>query len=240
MTGMFESNQQTEKLYHDLLKMLPDHQSATARRSVLEDQNWERVHLQQFKPIRCAHNLWIVPSWLQPPDPEAIVIQLDPGLAFGTGSHPTTALCLAWMADKNFSNQSVIDYGCGSGILSIAACKLGANRVFGVDIDPQAIDASLENSRRNGISQDLLRVSLVSDLNVDKVDLLIANILSGPLVELAQKFADMIKPGGKILLSGILKTQVNDIKCAYQSCFNLDPKRTREDWVMISGTRQHE
>ena len=240
MTGMFQQNRQGEDLYEELLEILPDHQSATARRSVLEDQNWERVHLQQFRPIRCAHNLWIVPSWLQPPDPEAIIIRLDPGLAFGTGSHPTTALCLAWMAHNNFNNQSVIDYGCGSGILSIAACKLGANRVFGVDIDPQAIDASLENARRNGINQDLLRVSLVSDLNVDKVDLLIANILSGTLVELAPKFANMIKPGAKILLSGILKTQVNDIKCAYQSCFNLDPISTREDWVMISGTRQHE
>jgi len=240
MTGMFQQDRQGEELYEKLLELLPDHQSATVHKSVLEDQNWERVHLQQFKPIRCAHKLWIVPSWLQPPDPEAIIIRLDPGLAFGTGSHPTTALCLAWMADKNFNNQSVIDYGCGSGILSIAACKLGAYRVFGVDIDQQAVDVSLENSRKNGINQGLLRVSLVSDLKVDKVDLLIANILSGPLVELAPKFADMIKPGGKILLSGILKTQVNDIKCAYQSCFNLDLKRTREDWVMISGTRQHE
>ena len=240
MTGMFESNQQMEILYHNLLKLLPDHQSATARKSVLEDQDWERVHLQQFNPIRCAHNLWIVPSWLQPPDPEAINIRLDPGMAFGTGSHPTTALCLAWMAHENFNNQSVIDYGCGSGILSIAACKLGAKRVFGVDIDPQAVDASLENARRNGINPDRLQVSLVSDLNVDKVDLLIANILSGPLVELASKFADMIKPGGKILLSGILKAQVNDIKYAYQSCFNLEPESIREDWAMISGTRQDE
>ena len=200
MTGMFQQDRQGEELYEKLLELLPDHQSATVHKSVLEDQNWERVHLQQFKPIRCAHKLWIVPSWLQPPDPEAIIIRLDPGLAFGTGSHPTTALCLAWMADKNFNNQSVIDYGCGSGILSIAACKLGAYRVFGVDIDQQAVDVSLENSRKNGINQGLLRVSLVSDLKVDKVDLLIANILSGPLVELAPKFADMIKPGGKILL----------------------------------------
>jgi len=240
MTGMFQQNRHDEALYEKLLELLPDHQSATAHRSVLEEQNWERVHLQHFKPIRCAQNLWIVPSWLQPPDPEAIIIRLDPGMAFGTGSHPTTALCLAWMAHNNFNNQSVIDYGCGSGILSIAACKLGASRVFGVDIDPQAVDASLENSRRNDINQDRLRVSLVCDLKVDKVDLLIANILSGPLVELAPKFASMIKPGGKILLSGILKTQVNDIKCAYQSCFNLEPESTREDWVMISGTRQHE
>ncbi|MFB3059101.1 MAG: 50S ribosomal protein L11 methyltransferase, partial [Gammaproteobacteria bacterium] len=133
MTGLFEQGQQIEDLYNNLLELLPDHQAASVDRSTLEDQDWERVHLQHFKPIRCADNLWIVPSWLQPPDPAAINIQLDPGLAFGTGSHPTTALCLAWMAHNNFNNQSVIDYGCGSGILSIAACKLGAKQVFGVD-----------------------------------------------------------------------------------------------------------
>ena len=134
------------------------------------------------------------------------------------------------MADKNFNNQSVIDYGCGSGILSIAACKLGAKQVFGVDIDPQAVDASIDNARRNGIEPSLLQVSLASNFDSDRVDLLIANILSGPLVKLAPKFAGMIKPDGKILLSGILKTQLNDIKCAYQSYFDLDPESVREDW----------
>ncbi len=237
MTGLFEQDQQIEDLYNNLLELLPDHQAVNVGRSALEDQDWERIHLQHFKPIRCANNLWIVPSWLQPPDPAAINIQLDPGLAFGTGSHPTTALCLAWMAHKNFNNQSVIDYGCGSGILSIAACKLGAKQVFGVDIDPQAVDASIDNARRNGIEPNLLQVSLASNFDSDRVDLLIANILSGPLIELAPKLAGMIKPGGKILLSGILKTQLNDIKCAYQSYFNLDPENVREDWASISGTR---
>jgi len=237
MTGLFEHSQQIEVLYNKLLELLPDHQAASVDRSTLEDQDWERVHLQHFKPIRCADNLWIVPSWLQPPDPAAINIQLDPGLAFGTGSHPTTALCLAWMAHNNFNNQSVIDYGCGSGILSIAACKLGAKQVFGVDIDPQAVDASLDNARRNGIDPDLLQVSLASNFDSGRVDLLIANILAGPLVELAPKFASMIKFGGKILLSGILKTQLNDIKCVYQSYFDLDPESVLEDWARITGTR---
>ena len=239
ITGMFDQSQQLESLYDQLLKLLPDHQVATARKSILEDQNWERVHLQHFKPIRFADNLWVVPSWLEPPDPTVINIQLDPGLAFGTGSHPTTALCLTWMADKNLNNQSVIDYGCGSGILSIAACKLGAKQVFGVDIDPQAVDASIENARRNDIDLDILHISLPSKLDREKVDLLIANILSGPLIELTSKFADMIKPGGKILLSGILKTQVNDIKYAYQSYFELDPENIREDWVRVTGTRKN-
>jgi ribosomal protein L11 methyltransferase len=141
------------------------------------------------------------------------------------------------MAHNNFNNQSVIDYGCGSGILSIAACKLGAKQVFGVDIDPQAVDASIDNARRNGIDRDSLQVSLASNFDSGRVDLLIANILAGPLVELAPKFAGMIKPGGKILLSGILKTQLNDIKCVYQSYFDLDPESVLEDWARITGTR---
>ena len=236
---MFEQSQSIENLYDRLVTLLPDHQVATARKSILEDQNWERVHLQYFKPIRFADNLWVVPSWLEPPDPSVINIQLDPGLAFGTGSHPTTALCLSWMADKNLFNQSVIDYGCGSGILSIAACMLGAKQVFGIDIDPQAVDASIENARRNEINPDIFRFSLPSNLNVEKVDLLVANILSGPLVQLAPKFASLVKTGGKILLSGILKSQLNDIKCAYNSCFDLDPESIREDWVRVTGTRNN-
>lgn len=240
VTAMFDQSYQIEGLYDALLQRLPEHQVATARKSILEEQDWERVHLQHFKPIQCAQNLWIVPSWLEPPDPTAVNIQLDPGLAFGTGSHPTTALCLAWMADKIFNNLTVIDYGCGSGILSIAACKLGAEQVYAVDIDPQAVDASMENRRRNGIDPELLKVTLASKLDIAKVDLLIANILSGPLVELSSKFADMIKPGGRILLSGILKTQLNDIKCTYQAKFDLEPENIQEDWVRVSGTRNNE
>jgi ribosomal protein L11 methyltransferase len=143
------------------------------------------------------------------------------------------------MADKKLNNQSVIDYGCGSGILSIAACKLGAKQVFAIDIDPQAVDASLENARRNDIDLDIMRISLPSKLDIENVDLLIANILSGPLIKLTPKFANMIKPGGKILLSGILKTQLDDIKCAYQSYFDLDLESIREDWVRVTGTRKN-
>ena len=240
VTGMFEPTRQLEDLYDQLIKLLPDHQLATARKSILEDQDWERVHLQHFKPVQCAHKLWVVPGWLQPPDPSATNIQLDPGLAFGTGSHPTTRLCLEWMGDNDFKEQSVIDYGCGSGILAIAACKLGASSVFAVDIDPQALSASTENALRNDIEPEMLHISLATQLAIDEADLLIANILSGPLIELAPKFASLVKPKGRILLSGILKHQVNDIKCAYQPFFNLDSEKQREDWVRITGTRKPE
>ncbi len=144
------------------------------------------------------------------------------------------------MGNNDFKEQSVIDYGCGSGILAIAACKLGASSVFAVDIDPQALSASTENALRNDIEPEMLHISLATLLAIDEADLLIANILSGPLIELAPKFASLVKPKGRILLSGILKHQVNDIKCAYQPFFNLDSEKQREDWVRITGTRKPE
>ena len=240
VTGMFEKDQPLENLYDELLKLLPDHLVATARKSILEDEDWERVHLQHFSPIRYTDNLWVVPSWLIPPDPSAINVTLDPGLAFGTGTHPTTALCLEWMGNKSFQNQSIIDYGCGSGILAIAACKLGAKVVFAVDIDPQAIDASTENALRNKIEPDKLYISLPDQLDFSEADLLISNILSGPLMELATRFAGMVKPDGKILLSGILEDQANDVTLAYQPYFDMDPVNLREGWVSITGTRKND
>jgi ribosomal protein L11 methyltransferase len=240
VTGMFETTRQLEDLYDELIKLLPDHQVATASQSILEDQDWERIHLQHFKPIQCAHKLWVVPGWLSPPDPSAINIQLDPGLAFGTGSHPTTRLCLEWMAHQDIKHQSVIDYGCGSGILAIAACKLGASSVFAVDIDPQALSASRENALRNDIEAEMLHISLATQLEIVQADLLIANILSGPLIGLAPRFADLVKPEGRILLSGILKHQVNDVKSAYQPFFNLNSEKESEDWVRITGSRKPE
>lgn len=240
VTGMFERDLKLEDLYDKLLKLLPDHLVATARKSILEDEDWERVHLQHFSPIRYTDNLWVVPSWLMPPDPSAVNIMLDPGLAFGTGSHPTTRLCLAWMGEKNFQNQSIIDYGCGSGILAIAACKLGAKRVFAVDIDPQALDASTENALRNDIEPGKLLISLPQQLEFNQADLLVANILSGPLIELAPRFANLVKPGGKTLLSGILEDQVNDVKLAYQPYFDMEAEILREGWVSIAGIRNHD
>jgi len=237
---MFEPTRQLEDLYDELIKLLPDHQVATASQSILEDQDWERVHLKHFKPIQCAHNLWVVPGWLSPPDPSATNIQLDPGLAFGTGNHPTTRLCLEWMAHQDFNHQSVIDYGCGSGILAIAACKLGAASVFAVDIDPQALSASTENALRNDIEMEMLHISLATQMEKVEVDLLIANILSGPLIELAPRFADLVKSEGRIMLSGILKHQLNDVKSAYQPFFNLDAVKESEDWVRITGSRNPE
>ena len=238
VTGMFDSVHTPEQLYHDLSKRLPSHLIGSIRQDELEDQDWVQVYRDHFQPIQCGKKLWIVPSWLEAPDPQAINIELDPGLAFGTGGHPTTALCLGWIAENNIQGKTVIDYGCGSGILAIAACKFGAEKVLGVDIDPQAIDASRQNAERNTISEAHFTLSLPRQMDRSPVDLLIANILSGPLVQLAPDLAELVKPGGKILLSGILRDQANEIKSAYQAFFELEPVCARDDWIRVTGTRR--
>ena len=238
VTGMFDAKQTIEQLYHDLSKRLPNHLVSSIRQSQLEDQDWIQAYRDHYYPIQCGENLWIVPSWHEAPDPEAVNIELDPGLAFGTGGHPTTALCLAWIADNDIRDKTVIDYGCGSGILAIAACKFGAEKVLGVDIDPQAIDASRQNAKRNTIDEAHFALSLPKQMDRSPADLLIANILSGPLVQLASGLSELVKPGGKILLSGILCEQANEIQLAYQPFFELDPVRTKEDWIRVTGTRK--
>ncbi len=240
VTGMFDATQAPENLYQQLTSNLPGHLIAGVRQSVLEDQDWVQAYREHYFPIQCGEKLWIVPSWHRAPDPDAVNIELDPGLAFGTGGHPTTALCLAWLAENDIQDQTVIDYGCGSGILAIAACKLGAQSAHGVDIDPQALDASRDNASRNQITADRLPLYMPEQIPTDKVDLLIANILSGPLVELSTTLATLVKPGGKILLSGILGQQENTIQSAYQSYFDLDPVCAKEDWIRVTGTRRND
>ncbi len=239
VTGMFDSRQNPEQLQQSISERLPTHLLSSLRQSQLEDQDWVQAYRDHYFPIQCAENLWIVPSWHQAPNPAATNIILDPGLAFGTGGHPTTALCLAWLADNNMTGQTVIDYGCGSGILAIAACKLGARQVTGIDIDPQALDASRQNAERNKIPVEQFALYLPTQLESHGVDLLIANILSGTLIHLSNILAELVKPGGKILLSGILCKQVDELQSAYQTFFKLDPVSTKEDWVRVTGTRKH-
>ena len=240
ITGMFETSLAPEALYQQLSSRLPGHLVSSVRQSVLEDQDWIQAYREHYFPIQCSDNLWVVPSWHEPPDPNAVNIELDPGLAFGTGGHPTTFLCLAWLAEQDLSTHSVVDFGCGSGILAIAAHKLGAASITGVDIDPQALVASGDNARRNQIDADQFPLYLPSQMPEEKSDLLIANILSGPLVELSAQLARLVKPGGKILLSGILRQQENTIQSAYQLYFDLDPVCAKEDWIRVTGTRRND
>lgn len=203
----------------------------------LEDQDWQRLCLDSFKPMSFGKKLWICPSWHKAPDPNAINVTLDPGLAFGTGTHATTSLCLSWL-DQHISHEKiVIDYGCGSGILGIAALKLGAQKVFAVDNDPQALEATRSNAERNDILANQLQTFLPSDLSAPAADVLIANILAQPLIELAPTFASLLKPHGKIVLSGILTDQIAEIFSAYQPFFALEKPISKAEWVRIVGNK---
>ncbi|MEM7563894.1 MAG: 50S ribosomal protein L11 methyltransferase [Pseudomonadota bacterium] len=237
VTATFASEIDAESIFQQLSLALPAHLVPGLRQHQLQDQDWDQVYKEHLKPIQCAETLWIVPSWLEPPDHSATNIRLDPGVAFGTGGHATTALCLGWLAENPPHGLEVIDYGCGSGILAIAACKLGATQVIATDIDPQALTASRSNQKMNHIPNDQMATLMPNEMPERKTDLLIANILAGPLIDLSSRFATMVKPGGQILLSGILKTQLKEIQSAYMPFFELDSARPREDWISISGER---
>lgn len=204
----------------------------------LEDKNWEREWMDNFHPMQFGQRLWICPSWRPVPDPSAINVMLDPGLAFGTGTHPTTALCLKWLDSLDLKNKLVIDYGCGSGILAIAALKLGAKRVIGIDIDPQAIQASRDNAERNNVNHDI-ELYLTKDIPDNlQADVLVANILAGPLKELEPNINSLIKPAGLLGLSGILTSQSQSVCTAYQPHFDLDPVAEQEEWCRITGKKK--
>ncbi|WP_313117824.1 50S ribosomal protein L11 methyltransferase [Ectopseudomonas guguanensis] len=204
----------------------------------IEDQDWERSWMDGFQPMRFGQRLWIVPSWHAAPEPDAVNLLLDPGLAFGTGTHPTTALCLEWLDGQKLDNCSVLDFGCGSGILAIAALLLGAPQAVGTDIDPQALEASRDNASRNGIDPARFPVYLPADLPQQPADVVVANILAGPLVSLAPQITALVKAGGRLALSGILAEQAEEVRTAYAGAFDLDPTAEKDGWVRISGVKR--
>ncbi|MEO8402151.1 MAG: 50S ribosomal protein L11 methyltransferase [Gammaproteobacteria bacterium] len=206
----------------------------------IADEDWERVCLQHFKSIQFGSRLWVCPSWQTPPDPDAVNVILDPGLAFGTGTHPTTALCLEWLDQHITAQNLVIDYGCGSGILGLAALKLGAKRVLAIDNDRQALDATQQNAERNQFTNPEMTTYLPEELGdlAEPADVLIANILAQPLIELAKRFSTLTKTNSKILLSGILIQQVDQIKEAYLPWFELKESKSMHEWVRLSGYRR--
>ncbi len=201
----------------------------------IQEQDWVRATQSQFDPIKITDKLWIVPTWHNAPNEEAINIVLDPGLAFGTGSHPTTHLCLAWLTNTVTPQCTVLDYGCGSGILAIAAKKLGAGNVVGTDIDEQAIQASLYNAEQNQVSANFYHAS---QYQTQVFDIVVANILSSALSVLAPALAASCKTGGKIALSGILKEQANDIAAIYAQWFEMNPPQVMDAWVLLTGTKK--
>ncbi len=201
----------------------------------IEDKDWEREWMDNFHPMKFGQRLWICPSWREIPDENAVNVMLDPGLAFGTGTHPTTALCLEWLESLDLAGKTVIDFGCGSGILAIAALKLGAEKAIGIDIDPQAIIASKSNAEQNGVA-DRFDLYLAEDAPKDmQAEVVVANILAGPLKELYPTISTLVKEKGHLGLSGILTTQALSVCETYKQKFELDPVAENDEWCRITG-----
>lgn len=240
VTGLFDAGQDIERICADIRSAW--HQQTQQELpeidvTLVEDKDWERAWMDDFKPLKFGQKLWIVPSWHEAPDPNAANLLLDPGLAFGTGTHPTTALCLEWLDGAEIEGRQIIDYGCGSGILALAALLLGANHAIGVDTDPQALEASRDNARRNEVDDARLDLYLPGADPDIRADILLANILAGPLVELAPTLAGKINPGGHLVLSGILAQQAREVMAAYEPWFIMDEPEQREEWIRLTGRR---
>jgi len=238
VVGLFDADHDPAAIMSCLYATLPPQYLDSFDYETLADDDWTRKWMDEFKPQQFGERLWIIPSWVeQPPEPEAINIRLDPGLAFGTGNHPTTALCLEWLEGQELANKQVLDFGCGSGILAIAALKLGARSAWGVDIDPQALTATADNGKVNEIASERLQATLPEALPTDAgFEVLVANILANPLIELAESMSRHLLPQGRFALSGILNGQAEDVAEAYrQAGLVVDGIRQNGDWSLIFG-----
>lgn len=239
ITGLFSSTADAQQLIQSITGLLPAIEYRI-KSETLQDKNWTRAWMENYHAMPFGKRLWVVPLHLEPPEPDAINLRLDPGLAFGTGTHPTTSLCLRWL-DKNIDTQkNLLDYGCGSGILAIAACLLGIRYADGVDIDPQALIATQDNAQTNGVN-NRITTWLAEDFQRTQAsssyDIVVANILSGPLADLAPTLAEKTKIGGDIVLSGILKDQADTVIDTYNKFFAMDEPIIDNDWVLLHGVK---
>jgi ribosomal protein L11 methyltransferase len=235
--GLFDANHDMDAVLVFLKGVHPDKENMRYKLEQLEDKDWEREWMDNFHPMKFGERLWICPSWLPVPDPNAVNVMLDPGLAFGTGTHATTALCLTWLDGLDLKDKTVVDFGCGSGILSLAALKLGAKKVIGIDIDPQALQASLANAKRNHV-EDRLELYLPKDQPSLKADVVVANILAGPLKELAPTIIEFVGEKGVLALSGVLENQAQTLQTLYSEWCNMEPVNVQEEWVRLNGQRK--
>ncbi|MFU8787809.1 MAG: 50S ribosomal protein L11 methyltransferase [Methylobacter sp.] len=226
----------------DLIKTLiykkfnPEHLHSW-RYERVEDQEWERAWMEYYKPMKFADRLWVCPTDQERYEPSTVCLTLDPGLAFGTGTHPTTALCLEWLASHELADKTVIDYGCGSGILAVAAILLGAKQAHAVDIDPQAITATQSNALKNQV-QDKIACYLPEHFTPFQADIVLANILAKPLIDMAEQISCLVAPGGQLVLSGILQEQAESVMAAYRSYILFNAPVQQEDWIRLDGTKQ--
>jgi ribosomal protein L11 methyltransferase len=236
IVGLYDAQYDMARVISQLGKSKLLGKNFNHRLDQLEDKDWEREWMVNFHPMQFGERLWICPSWRDVPDPNAVNVMLDPGLAFGTGTHPTTSLCLRWLDSLELSQATVVDFGCGSGILGIAALKLGAKRVVGIDIDPQALLASQDNANRNDIG-DKIELYLPEHQPDLQADVVLANILAAPLRELITVITAYCKTGGKLVLSGILDNQAEEINDLYSQYFHMEPIEIDGEWARVSGVK---
>ncbi len=236
--ALFEEDVDLDRVRSAIAADHQDGELSGFRVEEIQDQAWERAWLEHFQPMRFGQRLWIVPTGFEPPDQEdAVCAQLDPGLAFGTGTHPTTALCLEWLDGQDLQAKTAVDFGCGSGILAVAALLLGAESAIATDIDPQALTATADNARKNHVERQI-QCCLPNRMPPVEADLLLANILANPLIELAGPLAGYVRPGGLLALSGILREQAEDVRHAYEPFFLMDEPEFLEDWSRLTGIRR--
>lgn len=235
VTGLYEADADLEHIRHII-----EHQADTLKQSnidlkieILEDKDWIREWMDSYHPIQFGKRLWVCPSWREVPDQNAVNLILDPGLAFGTGTHPTTALCLEWLDSVDCQDKSIIDYGCGSGILGIAGLLLGAKNMVGIDIDPQAVEATQANAERNKIAPERYEVKLPPYEGNLQAEIVVANILAGPLADLAPIISQLVKKDGFLALSGILENQAHSVVEAYKPWFKIESIVEKEEWIRI-------
>ncbi len=236
ISGLFAADAELELLQKDIARSFSLESPPKFRIEDLTGRDWEREWLKDFKPMAFGKNLWVCPGDLAVAADDAVVVQLDPGLAFGTGTHATTALCLEWLDGHDLRGKKILDFGCGSGILSIAALLLGAKSATAVDIDSQAIVATRRNAERNQVA-DRVITALHAHTVEDRFDIVVANILAGPLVENATYICERLERGGYLALSGILADQADDVVSAYEQWIHFEPLATKDGWVLICGTR---
>ncbi len=234
VSALFEGDTDADNLRASIDQVLARENSRRLQLELLEDQAWERAWLEHFQPMKFGRHLWICPTGKEIPVPQATVIHLDPGLAFGTGTHPTTDLCLQWLDGAQIRDKTVIDFGCGSGILAIAALKLGAARAIAVDHDPQALIATHSNAVQNGVA-NRLETFAAEDFPPRTADVVLANILANVLIELAPQIKSLLKPGGQLVLSGILHHQTADVTQAYAPEILFPPPGQLGDWARLNG-----